>query len=193
MHALVDDDPGTLPRRQASQVCQAHFGHEDVDVMFGVVNMADHRHHAGDRTALGDRLGHEHGQVRVAREVARATDAVHHPGAADVSGVDVAVDVELQRRVDADDAEAAHDFRVVGDFLRAQDQLVLVTLQVAEHIGVAPARQGDRAARSKAQLTGVDQVESRVLQHLGIHRQVFERRVDQATHHRVGDGADTGL
>ncbi|MCY1419594.1 hypothetical protein D9M71_351840 [compost metagenome] len=193
MHALVDDDPGTLPGCQASQVCQAHFGHEDVDVMFGVVNMADHRHHAGDRTALGDRLGHEHGQVCVAREVARAADAVHHPRAADVSGVDVAIDVELQCRVDADDAKAAHDFRVVGDLLRTQNQFVLVALQIAEHVGIAPARQGDRTARGKTQLARVDQVEGRVLQHLGIHCQVFERRVDQATHHRVGDGADTGL
>ena len=39
VHAFVDDDPGTLSRCQASQVCQTHFGHEDVDVMFGVVDI----------------------------------------------------------------------------------------------------------------------------------------------------------
>ncbi|MNL63390.1 hypothetical protein D3C87_1875250 [compost metagenome] len=82
---------------------------------------------------------------------------------------------------------------MVGNFLGTQDQFVLVALQVAEHIGVAPARQGDRTAGCKAQFAGIDQVERRVLQYLGVHGQVFERRIDQAAHYRVGNGADTGL
>ena len=60
-----------------------------------------------------------------------------------MGGVDVAVDVELQRGIDADDAQAAHYFGMVGDFLRAQYQLVLVALQIAEHVGIAARRQGD--------------------------------------------------
>ncbi|MCY1422554.1 hypothetical protein D9M71_382390 [compost metagenome] len=60
-----------------------------------------------------------------------------------MGGVDVAIDVEFKGGVDADDAQATHHFRVVGDFLRAQDQLVLVVLQVAEHVGIATGRQGD--------------------------------------------------
>src|SRR6218665_3803265 len=106
VHTVVDDYPGALARSEATQVGQALFGDQNVDVMLGVVHMADHRHHAGNRAAFGNRLGDEDGQVRVAGKVARATDAVHHFGAADVGGVDVAVQVELQRRVDADDAQA---------------------------------------------------------------------------------------
>ncbi|MNL13032.1 hypothetical protein D3C87_1339190 [compost metagenome] len=155
--------------------------------------MADHRHYAGNRATLGDRLGYEYRQMCVAREVTGTANAVHHPRATHVGGVDVAINVELERRVDADDAEATYHFRVVGNLLRAQDQLVLVAFQVAEHIGVTAARQCDRAARGKAQFTGVDQIEGRVLKHFGVHRQVFERRIDQAAHHRVGDRTDPGL
>ncbi|MNH20505.1 hypothetical protein D3C79_802800 [compost metagenome] len=113
VHTVVDDHPGTFAWCQATQVSQALLGDEDVDVVLGVVDVADHRHHAGNRPALGNRLGDEDRQVRVAGEVARATDAVHHPRAADVRGVDVAVQVELKGSVDADDAQAADHFRVV--------------------------------------------------------------------------------
>nr|GFD54517.1 hypothetical protein [Tanacetum cinerariifolium] len=61
----------------------------------------------------------EDGEVSVTSEVARAPDAVHHSCTAHMRGVDVAVQVELKRCVDADDAKATHDFRMVGDFLRA--------------------------------------------------------------------------
>ncbi len=138
VYAVIDNHPGTFPRGQAAQVGQTDFGHKDVDVMLGVVDVADHRHHAGNRPALGDRLGHKHREVCVTREVSGTTDAVHHPCAADVGGVDVAVDVELQRSVDADDAQTTHHFRMVGDLLRAQHQFVLVLLKIAEHITVAP-------------------------------------------------------
>ncbi|MNN50471.1 hypothetical protein D3C81_1650570 [compost metagenome] len=102
VHTVVDDRSCALARRQATQVGQALLGDQDVDVVLGVVDMADHRHHAGNRAAFGYRLGDEHRQVGVTGEVTRAADAVHHPGAADVGGVDVAVDVELQRGVDTD-------------------------------------------------------------------------------------------
>ena len=193
VHAVVDDHPRPLTWGQATQVGQADFGDEDVDVMLAVVDVADHRHHAGNCPALGYRLGDEDRQVRVAGEIAGAADAVHHLGAADVGRVDVAVQVELQRRVDADDAQATDHFRVVGDFLRAQHQLVLVLFQVVEHPRVAALGQGDRATRGEVHLAGVDQVEGRVLQHLGVHGQVVERRIDQAAHHRVGDAANPGL
>src|SRR5690606_29363100 len=148
-------------RRQATQVGQADLGHQHVHVVFGVVNVADHRHYAGNRAAFGNRLGDEDRQVGVTREVARTTDAVHHLGSTDVGRVDVAADGELLRGVDADDAEAAVDSRVVGARLGTQNQLVLVLLQVAEHALVAALGQGEGAARGEAHLAGVDQVEGR--------------------------------
>lgn len=91
-----------------------------------------------------------------------------------MGGVDVAVQVELQRGIDTDDAQAADDLGMIGDLLWAQDQFVLIPFQISEYIGVASARQGDRAAGGEAQLASVDQVKCRVLQDLGIHGQVFE-------------------
>lgn len=104
VHTVVDDRPCPLARRQATQVGQALLGDQDVHVVLGVVHMADHWHHAGNRAAFGNRLGDEYGQVGVAGEVTRAADAVHHPGAAHVGGVDVAIDIELQCGVDTNDA-----------------------------------------------------------------------------------------
>ncbi|MNE97076.1 hypothetical protein D3C80_1953700 [compost metagenome] len=46
VHTIIDDDARPLPRRQAAQVSQADFGDKDVDVMLGVVYVADHRHYA---------------------------------------------------------------------------------------------------------------------------------------------------
>ena len=51
VHAVVDDDPRPLARRQAAQVSQALLGDQNVDVVLGVVDMADHRHHAGNGTS----------------------------------------------------------------------------------------------------------------------------------------------
>ncbi|MNZ84099.1 hypothetical protein D3C78_1028440 [compost metagenome] len=82
---------------------------------------------------------------------------------------------------------------MVGDFLRTQHQALLVAREVAEYLGAARLGEDDRAARGEVQLAGVEQFEGGVLQHLGIHAEVLERRVDQAGHHRVGDGADADL
>src|SRR3546814_2589198 len=91
-----------------------------------MVHMADHRHDTGNRATLGNRLGDENRQMRIPGKVARATNPIHHSCAADMGGVDVAVEVELQRRIDGDDAQAAYYLGVVGNFLGAQNQLVLV-------------------------------------------------------------------
>src|SRR5690606_18728533 len=93
--AVVDDDPRAFTRREPTQVRQALFGHQDIHVVLGMVDVADHGHNAGNGAALGDRLGDEDGQVGVAGEIPRAADTIHHPGAADVGRVDVAVDIEL--------------------------------------------------------------------------------------------------
>ena len=142
---------------------------------------------------LGHRLGHEDRQVGVSGKVARATDAVHHVRAVDVRGVDVAVDVALERRVDGDQAQAADDLGVVGHLLRTQHQTRLVVLDVAQHALVGGLGEGDGRGGGEAQATAVQQLDGTVLQHLGVHLEVVEGRVDQAGQHRVGDGADARL
>ena len=47
--ALLDDPLGPLLRREAAQVREPLLGHEDVDVVLGVVDVGDHRDDARDR------------------------------------------------------------------------------------------------------------------------------------------------
>src|ERR1039457_6118079 len=72
----------------------------------------------------------EDGQVRVAREVARAADAVHHLASHHVRAVHVAEDIHFNRGVDGDDAQTADHFRVVADFLGPQQDARAEPLQV---------------------------------------------------------------
>src|SRR3989338_8920673 len=116
--AAFDDAARTLAWGQAAQVGQALFGHDDLHVVFGVVHVADHGHDAADAAALGGGRRHEHREVGVAREVARAADAVHDARAHHMGGVHVAVEVGLDHAVHGDDAEPAAHLGVVADLLR---------------------------------------------------------------------------
>src|SRR5471030_714975 len=82
---------------------------------------------------------------------------------------------------------------MITDFLRAQHQTILVTDDIAKYFLAFLRRKGDRGTGSEIKLASVEQGKGRVLQHLGIHRQVLERAVDEARHHCVGNGADAGL
>jgi hypothetical protein len=109
---------GSLPRKVGDPV----FGDEHLHGVFAVVHVRAHRHDGRDVAALGGGRAGEDGDVGVAGEIPGAADAVHHLLAEHVGGVDVAEDIGFERGVDGDDADAADDFRVVGDFLRAQEQ-----------------------------------------------------------------------
>ena len=63
----------------------------------------------------------EDGEVGVAGEIAGAADAVHHGFAHDVSGIHVAAEVDFDGGIHGNDAETAHDFRVIGDLLRPHE------------------------------------------------------------------------
>src|SRR5471032_1192255 len=82
---------------------------------------------------------------------------------------------------------------MITDFLRAQHQTILVTDDIAKYFLAFLRRKGDRGTGSEIKLASVEQGKGRVLQHLGIHRQMLERTVDEARHHCVGNGADAGL
>jgi hypothetical protein len=87
--------------------------------MLAVIDVRDQRHDGRDFAALGGGGATEDRQVRVAREIARAADAVHHLLPHHVGGIDVAEHVHLDGGVHRDDAQAPHHFRIVGDLLRA--------------------------------------------------------------------------
>ena len=166
--AVLDDRLGALPGCQAAQVGQSLLRDDQVYVVFGVVHMADHRGDGRDRPALRRRRSHEGGEEAVAGEVARAADAVLHPGAHDVGGVDVAVDVGLDHAIAGDDTHAADWLWMVGDVLRAQNDLLGVVGSVLVHLVCGLGGQRERRGGGHQELAGVQQVDHAVLDHLGV-------------------------
>lgn len=69
VHAICDNDRSALTRGKAAQIGQPDFRDQNIHIMFGMVDMADHRHDAGDGAALGNRLGDEDGHIGVAGKI----------------------------------------------------------------------------------------------------------------------------
>src|SRR5580693_3934961 len=128
MGTVFNNRAGALPRCETAQISQAHLSDNKVYVVLVVIDMADHRHDAADITVLGQRLGYEDRVGCVAGKISRTPNAVHHVGTIDVGGVNVPINVALQRRVDADQSQAADHFRVVTDLLRTQNQAAFVLI-----------------------------------------------------------------
>lgn len=191
--AIVDDDFRAFARGKCPQIGEAVFGHQNIDVMFVVVAMGDHGNDGRDGAVLGCRLGHEDRHIGVTREIARTADAVHHMRAIDMGGIDIAINVAFQRRIDGDDAEAADDFRMIADLLRTQDQAILVFGDMGEESVGDGLAECHRRARGEDQLAGIEQGYRAVLQHLAIHGQLFKGAMDQSIENGIGDIADAGL
>ncbi len=103
--APFDEQVGTRSRREAPEVGEALFGHDDVDVVFGVVDVADERDDPRYLAIVRRRRKRNDREVGRPQEIATPTDPADDPGPADVGGVGVAVDVDRERAVDRDDAE----------------------------------------------------------------------------------------
>ncbi len=193
VHAVGDQRARAGPRRQPAQVGQALLGDHHRHVVLGVVDMADHRHDRGNAAVLGGGRAQEDRQEAVAREVARAADAVHDAAAHDMGGIDVAVDVGLDHAVHADAAQPAHQLRVVGHFLRAHDDALPVEVNVAHELLGGHRAQREAGARGIAQHAGAQQLEHAVLDHLGECFQVAEAAAGQPRQHRIGNVAHARL
>ena len=85
MGAVLNDFLGTAQCSLASEIGHTLFGDNDVHVVLGGDHMAAHGHNGTDGTILGGRRGIEYADGAIALIVARATDAVHQFGAADVA------------------------------------------------------------------------------------------------------------
>ena len=143
VRTLLDDVKRALAGRQAAQVGQALFGHDNLHIVFGVVHVGHHRHNRGNRATLGGRRGHEHRQEAVTGKVAGTADAVHDAGAHHVGGVHVTVDVGFDHAVHGNDAQAADHFRMVTDFLGPQHNAVPVEIDVVGQFLVGFRAQGE--------------------------------------------------
>ena len=191
--AFVDDLDRALFRGRPPEVGQSLFGDDHVHVVLAVIDVGDHRDDAGD-VSPGRHGGRgKDRDERVSGEVAGTPDAVDDPRAVDVGRVDVAVQVELHAPVHRQDAQPLDDPDVIADRLGAQEDLVLVRVDVLPEFFDHGRRYGKRRRRRKGDLPGVDEREHPVLDHLGVHGQVLEIRIQQAVQHRVGDVAHAGL
>ena len=191
--AVLDDKTGALLGREAAEIGKTTFGDQDLGVVLGVVNVADHGDDGGDGSLGSDGGRHKDGQVGVAGEVAGAADAIHDLGAHDVGGVDVAVDVGFDHAVHGNDAEAANNAGVVGDVLGAEDDTLAVGAQVAvnllDHVGTE--RKGSGGGGDH--LAGLDELDHAVLNDFGVGSEVLELALIESEENGVGDVSDTGL
>lgn len=130
MDAVVDDATCTLDRRFAAQVGNAIFRDDDFDGVFAVIQVGNHRYECADLAFLRRRRSREDGQHGRTGEVAGTADTVHHSCTGYVSGVDVTEYIGFQSRIDGHQAETAGYFRIVGDFLRAKQNLIFEEIQV---------------------------------------------------------------
>ena len=109
-------------------------------------------------------------------------------------GVHVAVDVRLDGRVDGDDAQTAHHFGAVGDFGRAQHQLVAEEVHVVVNALQAVVGDGQRAGAAELDASLADEADDGVLDDFGVHLEGRDGLlVSQGTQHGVGNVAHARL
>lgn len=154
------------------------LSNNDIQVVLGLVNVRAHGDDAADTSGVGlagasARSVHDR-VLGAAQEVGRAAEAIQHAAAHDARRVGVRVDVDFDRRVHANDAQATDDLGRVGHLLRAQQQLRRVTLPVIVEALEAIGREADRSGRREVQVAAVEEIEERVLKHLGPDLQVLE-------------------
>ena len=84
------------------------------------------------------------------------------------------VDVDFNRGVHADDAQAANDFRAVGDLLAAQEELGRVLVPVLVEALEAVGGEADGCCGGEVEIAAVEEVEEGVLEDFGPDFEVFE-------------------
>ena len=199
MRRLFNNHPRPLPRTQSPHIRQPLLRHHDIEIMLRLVDMRAHGHdaaHARRIRLARPRARRMHDAVLGgAQKVRRAPQTVEHARAHDAGRVRVGINVHLDGRVHADDAQPPDDLGRVRDLLRAQQQLRVVRVPVAVEALEALGREADAARGRKVEVAAVEEVEEGVLQHLGPDFQVAEvgAAVREAADDGVGDVADAGL
>jgi len=114
-------------------VRKANFGNQNVHIVFGVINMRYHRHDTGDQAIFCDRFRDENSGVGVMGKVTGTTDTVHHMRSHNMGRIDVTVDVDFQRGIDRDQAKTLDNFRMIGNPLRAKQDVILVFGEISKY------------------------------------------------------------
>ena len=130
MCTVLNDNLCSLTWRQASQVCQALLSNNNINIMLSVVNMRAHRHDRRNCTTLGSGNCKEYSQVSITGEVAGAANTIHHLGAHDVSGINIAVNIALNSGIHSDNTNTTCNLRAVSNLLRTQYDMLSVFLDI---------------------------------------------------------------
>ena len=141
-----------------------------------MVDMAAERNNGADFAAFSKRVGEEYGEVAITGKVAGTANAVHQLGAADVGGVYVAVNINFNSGVHCDNADAASNFRAVGDFLRTENQVRFVVIYIFIEFLLAFRRRSQSGAGSNTEFASVDEVKHTVLDNFGVNGEVLQGR-----------------
>lgn len=112
--------------------------------------------------------------MRISREIPRAANTVHHVRATDVRGVDIAVNVAFQRRINGNQAEPPNQLRMIANFLRSQYEARLVSLDLGQESLLDGTGQRDSTGRRKTQTSGIKKRDRAVLQNLRVHPKIRE-------------------
>lgn len=178
VRALLDDNASTLAGRQTTDIREPLLGDDHVEVVLGLVDVGGEGNDAGNTGGVcfaGTRTRGVHDTVfGVPKEVGGTAQAVKHARAEDAGAVGVGEDVDFNGGVHTDAVQTTDDLGRVRDELRTQEQLVRVLVPVVEEALEAIRREPDGGGRGEVQVSTVEQVQERVLQHLRPHLKVLE-------------------
>src|SRR5690606_39029892 len=130
MDAIRDDPLRPFTGRQITDVRKAVLCDQHIHIMLGMVDMGSEWHDTGNPPVLSSGFSDEYGELRIAPEIARSADAVHHFRSGDMGRIYIAVQIEFQSGVDGNKAKAPDDFRMIGDYLRTQHQSIPVAAEI---------------------------------------------------------------
>ena len=197
MSALGDNDAGTLLWRKTTDISKTLLGHNDIEIVLGLVDVGGHWDDA--RNSMWVDLGwagrwsvHD-GVLGVTEEIGGTTESVEHTGTHYTCGVGVGVDVNLDWGVHADDTETLNNLWGVRDLLSAEKELVVVVVPVVVKALESVWRETDGGGGSEVKLSGVEKIEEGILENLSPHAEVLEVRLGKPTNDGVGNVTNTGL
>ena len=162
--------------------------------MFAVVDVRYHRHDSTDFASFRHRGTGIYRYVCIPCEVARTAKPVHHLGAQDVSGIDVAEYIGFQSCVYRNQSKTAHYLGIVRNLLRTEYDVAFEHIYLVGYLLHYVGRDGKRAAADELHFTFLDKPDNGVLYHLGIHIERWNVVVRaERTEHRIGDIAHARL
>ena len=132
VRTVFDEGLRAFVRDESTEVGEALFGDNYIDVVFGMIDMGDHRHDTGDVPTAGDRRKRHDTNRGIPIEVSTTADTVLDVRSADVCRIHVPVDIHLKRAVDAYDPESVDKCGVIRDVPVPYHDIVSVPVGVLE-------------------------------------------------------------